>query len=51
MAKNNYLTLTVRVCGTEAVNLISSPARFFIAGIEIGNVNTMADATRYIIIT
>jgi hypothetical protein len=50
MAKNNYITLNVRVCGAETIALANSATRFFISGIETGNPVGMPDATRYYII-
>jgi hypothetical protein len=47
MSLNNYLTLTVRICGTETVSLTSTARRFYIFGQETGNTNGMADSTRY----
>ena len=51
MAKNNYIVLNLRVCGSETLNLVSSATRSMIAGVEIGIVSNMADSTRYIIVT
>jgi hypothetical protein len=50
MAKNAFLSLTIRVCGAESINLVSTNTRFYIDGIAVGNVNSMSDATRYITI-
>ena len=51
MAKNNFLSLTVRVCGAETISLVSSVPKFYIEGIVLGDPNVMSDATRYIIIS
>jgi len=50
MAKNNYITLNVRVCGAETIALANSATRFFIDGIETGNPVGMPDSQRYYII-
>jgi len=47
MSKNNFMTLNVRVCGTETLNLVNSAKRTFVMGQEAGDVSSMSDSTRY----
>jgi len=47
MNLNNYVTLTVRICGTETVTLTSTARRFYIYGQETGDTRYMSDSTRY----
>ena len=48
MLLNNYITLNLRVCGSESVSTVVGGARSYIDGIAVGDVNSMTDATRYI---
>ena len=50
MAKNNYITLTARVCGAETVSVVSSPAKFFINGWAAGTPSSLPEADRYIVV-
>jgi hypothetical protein len=50
MAKNTYLNVPLRVCGAESISVLDSSAKFYIEGIVEGDVNSMSEATRYIVI-
>jgi hypothetical protein len=50
-SKNAYMTLNVRVCGTEALSLVNAATKSYIYGIENGDKATMLDSTRYFSIT
>ncbi len=44
------MNMDFRVCGAETLTIAQSAKKEYIFGVETGDVNTMQDATRYIII-
>ena len=47
---NAYMTLSIRVCGAETISLVNQLKKSYIFGIETGDLASMNDVTRYIII-
>lgn len=45
--QNIHLNLQIRVCGAETYTLVNSATKFYIHGLETGDIPSMLDATRY----
>ena len=50
MALTTYINLPIRVCGQETIALTGASSRFYIEGIVTGDVNSLTEAARYILI-